>query len=206
MTFDLLQCPTNNILEGDEMEEPTEEMCSLALDMFGRYGRLKEKHKSQPVKKGSGIRGDEFDIGDLLLINAVTVGQKYQRQGLGSKLVKAMIEKARPKCRSFFAIVFVTEDAAVRFFRTLGFRGIGPTYWFALAGDANHASHSLAATDDYDPPTLPVHAYLPQIADILKIAGRHRTTTNINPAFNNVFMTTDEERTLMNLDEQQWVK
>lgn len=33
------------------MEEPTEETCSLAFDLFDRYGRLKPEFKVHPVKK-----------------------------------------------------------------------------------------------------------------------------------------------------------
>lgn len=43
------------------------------------------------------------------------------------------------------------ERIAQQFFRSLGFRRVGSTDFFALARDKNHTSHSLLASDDYDP-------------------------------------------------------
>ena len=40
----------------------------------------------------------------------------------------------------------------IRFFRSLGFRRIGSTYWFGLACGRDHPSQHLVPDDNYDPP------------------------------------------------------
>jgi len=164
----------------NEMEKPTDATASLAFDLFDRYGRLREEFKTHAMKKGPGVWGDELDTGDLLLLEKVVINKSYRRQGLSQKLINAIIDITRPKCGQFFVIVLVGslirtiddefpgmteeekgpiyqwyEDAARHFYRSLGFRRIGSTNWFALAGDKNHASHDLLALDDYDPPERP---------------------------------------------------
>ncbi|RYP67905.1 hypothetical protein DL769_005641 [Monosporascus sp. CRB-8-3] len=168
----------------DEIEQPTEDLAQMGFTLFDRYGRLKSESKEHPVKKGSGIWGDELDTGDILLIERIYVGKPHRRLGQGRAVVSALLEKARSKSRHFFAITYpaalltmLSDDVrnttdqekdttydrekkiAVRFWRAMGFRRIGNSRWFALAGDAVHASHSLAAADDYDPPAT-AHAAL----------------------------------------------
>jgi len=162
-----------------EMEEPSRETSLLAFDLFDRYGRLRSEFKDHTIRKGSGVWGKELDTGDILLIEEIKIGKAYQRRGLGKKAMRAMLEKARQKTGQFFAIawptflnegdlqietdglagpedkekVFKREEAMViRFFRSLGFRRIGSTYWFGLACGGEHPSHLLAPDDDYDPP------------------------------------------------------
>lgn len=40
----------------------------------------------------------------------------------------------------------------ISFFRSVGFRRVGSTYWFGLACAVGHTSHLLAPDYDYDPP------------------------------------------------------
>lgn len=52
-----------------------------------------------------------------------------------------------------FEVHFETSKAeAISFWRSLGFRRIGTSRWFALAADPAHPSHKLSAEADYNPP------------------------------------------------------
>jgi GNAT superfamily N-acetyltransferase len=160
------------------MEEPSRETSLLAFDLFDRYGRLRSEFKDHPIRKGSGVWSKELDTGDILLIEEIKIDKAYRRRGLGKKVVGAMLEKAREKTGQFFAVAWPTflnegdlrtetdgladpedKDKAfrrekamiIRFFRSLGFRRIGSTYWFGLACGGEHPSHLLAPDDDYDP-------------------------------------------------------
>jgi GNAT superfamily N-acetyltransferase len=87
------------------MEQPTEETCCLAFDLFDRYGRLKPEFKGHPVKKGSGIWNTELDDGDIFLIESLRIDRQYRRLGQGSTLVRAMLEKVTDKTLGFVTIV-----------------------------------------------------------------------------------------------------
>ncbi|QDS70673.1 hypothetical protein FKW77_001262 [Venturia effusa] len=210
----------------DQLEQPSEDTSRLAFGLFDRYGRLREEFKSHQIKKGSGVWGSELDVGDLLLIEKVYIEPDYRRQGLAQKVVRAMIEEARPKCGTFFAVVLATafnyyvnaecsatgeerdivycrqEQIAQRFFRSLGFRRVGSTDFFALPGDKHHACHKIAAQDDYNPPDFPRYQVIPQIAAILERAGPLQIPHT--DGFWSNFVTTERPRSLTNLDEQQW--
>ncbi|MCJ1359484.1 MAG: hypothetical protein MMC33_009486, partial [Icmadophila ericetorum] len=59
------------------------------------------------------------------------------------------------------------EAEIIAFLRSIGFRRVGTSNWFALAADASHPAHSLPAESDYDPPLktkteLPIHSTLRQ--------------------------------------------
>lgn len=88
----------------EEMEQPSQETSRLAFGLFDRYGRLQSQLREHPIMKGSGIFQDEFDDGDLLLFELIRVDETHRRKGLASELVTAIIEKARSKSRSFFAV------------------------------------------------------------------------------------------------------
>lgn len=88
-----------------DMEEPSRETGILAFELFDRYGLMKKVFQEHVVKKGSGIWGTELDDGDLLLLEYVSIHRDCRRQGLGRKLVTAVLEKARTKSTRFFAVV-----------------------------------------------------------------------------------------------------
>ncbi|KAI9696516.1 MAG: hypothetical protein M1820_008144 [Bogoriella megaspora] len=177
----------------DDMEEPTEETSSLAFELFDRYGRLQKEIKQHKLKKGTGIWQDELDQGDLLLFKSLQVSKPYRRQGQGRELVVALLEKARQKSTTFFAVacpagltrevekevegltkeeahvVSEREDkAAEAFFRALGFRRVGATPWFALASDEQHPCHGLSAEEDFDLPPVPVSTTHPGLEALLE--------------------------------------
>ena len=160
-----------------EMEEPSAETSLLAFDLFDRYGCLKPEYKNHPIRKGSGIWKEELDGGDILLIENFMIDEEYRRRGLGKRVVTELLDKVKEKTRGFFAItrpnVLWTnkiryevadkaeterevilqsyEDIAKAFWRSLGFRRIGSSGWFALASDPGHPCHFISVSDDYNP-------------------------------------------------------
>jgi len=180
-----------------EMEQPSRETSMLAFDLFDRYGRLRPEFKTHPIIRGTGVWGQEIDRGDILLIEEIFVNQACRRQQLGRKMVEAILALVRPKTRSFVAFVrpnLLTlhdielewdslqseaakdetedreRDRAVMFYRSLGFRRVGSTIWFAMACDNEHPSRKLASTEDFDPsrpPLTALHSLFPfqQISD-----------------------------------------
>lgn len=161
----------------DDMEASAEETASLAFDIFNRYGRLRKEFKDHPVKRGSGIWQDELDGGDLLVFETMSVHRWSQSRVMDQKLATAVLKKAQQKSPRYFAVVspgFLNSDTdketfymseeeresyalgreffEVPFWRSLGFRRIGSSRWFAKASDKSHPCHSLSAEDDYDPP------------------------------------------------------
>jgi len=160
------------------MEEPNIETASFAFDLFDRYGRLRNELKTHPVRKGSGKWNEELDNGDLLLLEKVEVDAEYRKRGLGKMMVEALLEKARQKSTSFFTIAWATllqvgpldeqlrrlkgverdkvwdceEGKVVGFFRSLGFRRIGSSPWFAFAEDINHPARLLDSMAGFNPP------------------------------------------------------
>jgi hypothetical protein len=80
----------------EEMEEPSEETCSVAFHVFDRYGTVQTKYKDHPVQRGTGVWGKELDDGPLFLIEKVYVtALKLRRKGLGRRMVSLLLEKAR---------------------------------------------------------------------------------------------------------------
>ncbi|MCJ1387286.1 hypothetical protein MMC18_000127 [Xylographa bjoerkii] len=160
-----------------EMEEPTQDLSELAFTVFDRWGCLKTEIKDHPIKKGSGIWGEEIDRGRILVIEYVKVDKNFRRQGIANKLIEDLWLKVRttePDCS--FAMVWATHlnsgedddksriESAVSFFRAMGFRRIGTTEWFCLAANAHHAATKLSAQDDFNLPerlfsigSLPLH-------------------------------------------------
>jgi GNAT superfamily N-acetyltransferase len=166
-----------------EIEEPTEETSAMGFDLFDRYGRLKPAFKKHASKSGSGIWGNEIDTGDIHLIEQVIIDESQRRKGLGKMLLESILERgiAKSNPHRYVAIariaVLSSEFARIcegktdeerreisdgqrhiaqLFLRSVGFRRIGWTEWFALAGDEEHPCHSLPADQDFDPPrTLP---------------------------------------------------
>ncbi|KAM0524665.1 hypothetical protein ACHAPE_000763 [Trichoderma viride] len=154
----------------------------MGFDLFDRYGRLKPAFKKGSARSGSGIWGDELDDGDILMIERVCVDERHRRQGMGQEMVRDVLKKTLAKCnpQPFIAIaraggkwlkfhihlVWEMESSEKQsdrydrerhklecFYRSLGFRRIGYTEWFAfLPGDAQHARHSQPADEDFDPP------------------------------------------------------
>jgi len=177
--YALLMRPSRAIFY-DDMEQLSVETSALAFELFDRYGRLKPEFKEQGVKSGSGIWKHELDIGRILLLEDIRIGKSFRRQGWAKKLVAAMLQATRAKCKTFVALTrpgviyrdygtlkgsltdaesdrFCAEELRVTevFWRSVGFRRIGSSQWFGLASTVNHACHTLPASEDYDLPKLP---------------------------------------------------
>ncbi|KAF4947806.1 hypothetical protein FGADI_10139 [Fusarium gaditjirri] len=152
-----------------QMEEPSHETSCLAFDMFDRYGRLSREFYEHSFKKGSGVWGSELDHGDILLLETISVTRQHRRVGLGTKIWEAILDKIRPTTHRFVAFVspgYLTAEVdegvpsewkehqaiAELFFRSLGFRRVGVSSWFAFVDNPNHPSRQLRASDDWDEP------------------------------------------------------
>ncbi|PVH68791.1 hypothetical protein DL98DRAFT_506466, partial [Cadophora sp. DSE1049] len=160
------------------MEEPCQELSSVAFELFNRYGSLKEEFTTHPVRKGTGCWGSELDLGSLFILEHVSVDRQWRRKGIGKAIVTALIDKAHTGERNAaFNIVspgYLTRDiedesegltkqeqkevlnrahdSATAFYRALGFRRIGASRCFGLASDVGHRAYALALADDFDLP------------------------------------------------------
>ncbi|KAL2194688.1 hypothetical protein P885DRAFT_42431 [Corynascus similis CBS 632.67] len=162
----------------ESMEVPHRATSDLALALFDRYGRLREDIRQHPVRQGSGIWKGELDDGNIVLVEDVCVDEDYRRQGIGAKLVLHLLQTAmtsEPSVRYAFTLPEAYFDnnveddkgkqteqekrdthrskvvGVVRFFRSLQFRRVGLTGWFALARDEQHMSRQLPSDRDVDP-------------------------------------------------------
>ncbi|KAK3896882.1 hypothetical protein C8A05DRAFT_20243 [Staphylotrichum tortipilum] len=156
-----------------EMEGPSEETSDLAFELFDRYGRLNREHYDHEMGKGSGVWGQELDHGDILLFESLSVETIWRHQGIGTKLVKAVLDKVRAKSCGFFAFAqpgYLTAElpsadkegnsemarkllaVSKLFWISLGFRRVGTSGWFAFTDDAQHPSRRLEAAQDWDEP------------------------------------------------------
>ena len=163
------------------MEEPSQELAELAFGLFDRWGNIKSDYLEHPVKKGSGVWGKELNRGSFLYVENLKVNKDHYRQGSGRRMVEDVCTKARSarsSCR--FAItwpVFVDnrpyedrqadpcrpdrvaridagQTATENFWRSVGFRRIGssPFFAFAMAGDL--PSLALDKSEDYMRPLI----------------------------------------------------
>lgn len=158
----------------EEMETPHEGTMNLAMELFDRYGRLKEEIHQHALQKGSGVWGKELDNGNFLLVEDVKVERRFRRKRIGSKLVLHVLQQAMtPKYNVAYAFAGAAAhyddgestanirpgglphhekvDAVIAFLRFLRFRRVGITTWFALAHDSDHPSRRLDRDKDADP-------------------------------------------------------
>ncbi|KAL9082518.1 MAG: hypothetical protein Q9165_008867, partial [Trypethelium subeluteriae] len=134
------------------MEEPTSGTANLAFDVFDRYGRLRKEFKEHAFKRGTGIWQDELDGGYLpheVEIDTVNMTDEE---------VEAAYEGAKRIARNFW--------------RSLGFRRIGSSPWFAWASNEHHRCHNLSIQDDYDPPIPPRRMSQPDVDPLLKVVSK----------------------------------
>ncbi|KAI0386896.1 hypothetical protein F5Y04DRAFT_242589 [Hypomontagnella monticulosa] len=164
------------------LEGPTSETSDLAFTLFDRYGRLNREYYEHDFKKGTGVWGKELDHGEILLFESVEVDEHWQRRGVGAKLVNAILEKAKQKVGGLTGPIAVVqpiirrgigifqnqEQMAARheeikgieviarnFWRSLGFRRIGTSDWFARIDSPDHPSRHLEPSSDWEPPEEP---------------------------------------------------
>lgn len=53
------------------MEEPTQQMCEFAYDLFDRWGCIKDDFLHHPIKRGTGVWGNELNEGEILFLNCI---------------------------------------------------------------------------------------------------------------------------------------
>lgn len=160
-----------------DMEEPCQELSTIAFEIFDRYGRLRKDLKDHPVQHGTGVWGSELDLGSFFVIEYLLVDKEWRRKSIGTKIATYLIEKSQGNDRhpqvslaapgwltheveSEFRsktkneqreIKFRAHDDAVSFHRSLGFRRIGASNCFGLAANINHPARALMPNDDFDP-------------------------------------------------------
>jgi len=162
-----------------EMEHPTQETRDLTFELFDRYGRFNREYYEHEFRKGTGVWGNELDYGDLLLFEELEVDPEYRRLGLGTGIVKAILERTRKKVdesEGFFALVrpgfLLSElprgerenpersrssrkrlsDVSRGFWHSLGFRRVGTSTWFVRTDSPNHPSRHLEVSQDWQNP------------------------------------------------------
>lgn len=74
-----------------QMEEPTQDTCELAYDLFDRWGCVKDEFLHHPIKNGTGVWGKELNEGEILLFESITVDKILRRRGIGKKLVQDLL-------------------------------------------------------------------------------------------------------------------
>merc|ERR1711939_108507 len=164
------------------MRAPVNELTVLAFDLFDRYGRLKDDYKHHPIRKGSGFWKDQLDEGDILLVEDVTVDQRYRQRGIGTRLVQALLSAASKKIDGGKFVVLAWPDPfkgdnfhqtmenlvgylsynfierkdaqAIKWLRSVGFRRIGSSIWFGTLVGHDAQSQLPPIAEDYDPPPI----------------------------------------------------
>ena len=76
------------------MEEPCQELSSIAFELFDRYGRLNRELINHTVRKGTGCWGSEVDLGPIFIIEHIRIERTWRRKGVGKKMIEALITKA----------------------------------------------------------------------------------------------------------------
>ncbi|RDL35002.1 uncharacterized protein BP5553_06933 [Venustampulla echinocandica] len=174
-----------------DMGKPCQELSTVAFETFDRYGRLKQEFIDHIVRKGTGCWASELDRGSLFIIEYMHIERPFRRKGVGKILATSLIHKARAEGRHpAFTLVnpgWLTHDirkdtegksnreqrdirirareAAVSFYRSLGFRRIGASYCFGLATDPNHKAHKILSVDDFDPAKEQAEEDDPEVGD-----------------------------------------
>jgi len=86
-----------------ELDEISIDLRNLSWDLFDSRGKLRAPfyRTGNPLRKGSGVWGEELDHGMIVLIYNFLVFQQYRRMGVGSELVRGIIGLARKEvCQS----------------------------------------------------------------------------------------------------------
>ncbi|RPA85165.1 hypothetical protein BJ508DRAFT_322993 [Ascobolus immersus RN42] len=160
----------------ENLSGASEGLSELAFGLFDRFGCIKQEILSHPVRKGSGVWGNELSKGGILVIELVFIEDRFQRSGLGSLVVEKIIERINKKggggrAKNIFMwpippdplddrehITFTEhqrrKNRIISFARSLGFRRIGATGWFGYSVKAEHLSRHLSSNEDYDLPSI----------------------------------------------------
>jgi hypothetical protein len=147
-----------------QMKDYSPQTGQLAFTLFDRRGNLRQEYKEHIIKKGSGIWGSELDTGLLLLLDSTAINHSTQSHGGTTHLLRNVIEGISDLFKKpVFAVVATSKSTASesahctfhndpnQSLRSLGFRRVGNTTFFALSSDASHPCYRLPAVHDFDP-------------------------------------------------------
>ena len=99
-----------------DMEEPSQELSTVAFELFDRYGRLKNEFREHAIRKGTGAWGNELDLGSIFIIENIRVDRNWRRKGLGRMIVSYLVEKSRARnrrpCFTLVAPGWLNDDIA----------------------------------------------------------------------------------------------
>ncbi|RDB16561.1 hypothetical protein Hypma_002761 [Hypsizygus marmoreus] len=145
------------------MDGHSHDLMSLAFGLFDERGRVQAWLPSDPQRKGTGCWGRELNSGALIHIIDVSVKEEYQNQGVGSWMIKKLLESqyitqndnvtswpAPTGAVTEKAQWIALQDKQVAFFRKNGFRRIGRTAFFGYSPNPSHPSRLLPASADAD--------------------------------------------------------
>lgn len=139
-------------------------LSDLAFGLFDSQGHLKRKYLDDNVKKERGSWGEELNEGALLYFHQVVVQKASYLKELTRNFVHDMLEKVNQSDKNAFAIVAPgslnmevgrecqsstikqepdaiearDSDTAIHFWKSIGFRRIGSSDWFAFPGVRDH--------------------------------------------------------------------
>ncbi|KAI5462857.1 hypothetical protein BGZ63DRAFT_352168, partial [Mariannaea sp. PMI_226] len=191
-----------------EMNRPSAVTSALAFELFDRYGRFRGEFYNHRVRKGTGVWGKELDEGDILLFETIIVQSEYRRTGVGTLVIKLLMEAAQEKSRKLIAFArpghlgplvgsvkekaqAVTESTinSQYFWQSLGFRRVGNSAWFAFSFRPDHPSKSLPAVDDHQSPMINWEDDIPEDMDeVLKVlVNLESTETQCLESIKNAF-------------------
>jgi GNAT superfamily N-acetyltransferase len=161
-----------------DMHAACEELSTLTLEVYDRFGRLKELLDHR-VRKGTGKWGKELDMGKdgkIFVIEAIIIDPQWRRKGLGGFMITRLINESweEPQDASFVLveprwllrdvksgmedrttleqrdIEMGARNVARSFFRKFGFRRIGASSYFGFAKDVEHQTRRLLPDNDFN--------------------------------------------------------
>ncbi|KAH6894489.1 hypothetical protein B0T10DRAFT_590092 [Thelonectria olida] len=184
----------------NRIRKATTEIIQMGFELLDQRGCLKQVYKFDLAWEGFGIWGNEFDTGDILLIEEFHIKRGSHGFEIGEMLFQVIVNKAQSMTSKFFVIASPTALAlegpngnltwergvSIEFWRRLGFRRIGTSDWFGFTTDVNHGCHALSAADDYDPPAPRPSVHTPKMNCLFRLM---KTVDDLT-AFKNLYVFT----------------
>lgn len=161
-----------------EMDEISQGCLDMAHALFNNWGALRPEFTHPPSGQGTSVWHQGFNWRPVLLIDELQVMPGCGRLGIGRRLIDALLHRVCTTSGDWwYAVAYPTlfwtvalshqltqlpeskrravishhTQRSVAFFRSLGFRRIGASAYFAWSPRSDHPSRLLALEDDYDP-------------------------------------------------------
>ncbi|KAA1473099.1 hypothetical protein DENSPDRAFT_839528 [Dentipellis sp. KUC8613] len=147
-----------------------EDFLQFSVAVFSTNGRIRKTigdrdPESESDNRGSGAWSKEINHGKLAYIEQLEVNERYRGRGIGRWAVYSILSNPIfAECQYVFTWPnvlgsgtpfdpadenYMTKKAGIiSFWRKLGFRRVGGTYFFGYARDPQHPSRSLPIEDD----------------------------------------------------------